>query len=211
MQLHQLEHLIRAAGTMTDQYEFIVVGSQSILGSVERPPVKCLMSNEADLYPKGAGELSDIIDGSLGEGSQFHDTFGYYAQGVDSTTAILPQGWQGRLRRLQTPATNDRIAYCIDVLDLFMAKCAANREKDRAFNVVLLRAGVVDAPSALLRVPDMPIDAAARSHMESLITRLATQAAEAGPLAAWLSRVSRPWVTISGALPTRSGRSDFDG
>ncbi|OOG58045.1 DUF6036 family nucleotidyltransferase [Polaromonas sp. C04] len=184
MQLHQLEHLIRAAGTITDRYEFIVVGSQSILGSVERPPFECLMSNEADLYPKEAEELSDIIDGALGEGSQFHDTFGYYAQGVDSTTAILPQGWQGRLHRLQTPSTNDRIAYCIDVLDLFMAKCAANREKDREFNVVLLRAGLVDAPSALLRVPDMPIDVAARSHMVSLITRLATQAAVSGPLGA---------------------------
>ena len=57
MQLHQLEHLIRAAGTITDRYEFIVVGSQSILGSVERPPLECLMSNEADLYPKDAEEL----------------------------------------------------------------------------------------------------------------------------------------------------------
>ena len=87
MQLHQLEHLIRAAGTITDRYEFIVVGSQSILGSVERPPRECLMSNEADIYPKDAEELWDKIDGALGEGSQFHDTYGYYAQGVDSTTA----------------------------------------------------------------------------------------------------------------------------
>lgn len=184
MQLHQLEHLIRAAGTITDRYEFIVVGSQSILGSVERPPVECLMSNEADLYPNEAEELSDIIDGAIGEGSQFHDTYGYYAQGVDSKTAVLPQGWEGRLHRLQTLATNNRIAYCIDVLDLFMAKCAANREKDREFNVVLIRAGLVDASSALLRVPDMPIDVAARSHMESLIARLARLAAESGPLTA---------------------------
>jgi hypothetical protein len=69
-------------------------------------------------------------------------------------------------------------------LVLFMAKCAANREKDREFYVVLLRAGLVDASSALLRVPDMPIDVAARSHMESLITRLARLAAKSGPLTA---------------------------
>ena len=184
MQLHQLEHLIRAAGTITDRYEFIVVGSQSILGSVERPPLECLMSNEADLYPKDAEELWDKIDGALGEGSQFHDTYGYYAQGVDSTTAVLPHGWEERLNRLQTPGTNGRIAYCIDVLDLFMSKCAANREKDRDFNVVLLRAGLVDVQSALQRVLDMPIDDAARSRMASLITRLATQAATSGPLTA---------------------------
>lgn len=184
MQLHQLEHLIRAAGTITDRYEFIVVGSQSILGSVERPPPECLMSNEADLYPKDAEDLWDKIDGALGEGSQFHDAYGYYAQGVDSTTAVLPQGWEGRLNRLQTPGTNDRIAYCIDVLDLFMSKCAANREKDRDFNLVLLRAGLVNAQGALQLVNDMPIDDAARSRMALLITRLARQAAASGPLKA---------------------------
>ena len=95
---------------------------------------------------------------------------------------MLPLGWEGRLKRLQTPGTNDRVAYCIDVLDLFMSKCAANREKDRDFNLVLLRAGLVDEHSALRRVPAMPVDDAARSRMALLITRLATQAAAPGPL-----------------------------
>ena len=126
MQLQQLEHLIRAASTITGRYEFVVVGSQSILGSVARPPIECLMSTEADIYPKDAEDLSDKIDGALGEGSQFHDTYGYYAQGVDSSTAVLARGWESRLVRLQTPGTSERIAYCIDVLDLFLSKCAAN-------------------------------------------------------------------------------------
>ena len=68
------------------------------------------------------------------------------------------------------------------MLDLFLSKCAANREKDRDFNVVLLRAGLVDEQSALQRVPDMPIDDKARSVMVSLISRLAQQAVAAGPL-----------------------------
>ena len=182
MQLQQLEHLVRAAGTVTDRYEFVVIGSQSILGSVARPPVDCLLSTEVDIYPKDAEELADKIDGALGEGSRFHDTYGYYAQGVDSSTAILARGWESRLVRLQTPGTGERIAYCLDVLDLFLSKCAANREKDRDFNVVLLRAGLVDEQSALQRVPDMPVDDNARSVMASLITRLAKQAMAAGPL-----------------------------
>lgn len=33
-----------------------------------------------------------MIDGSIGELSPFHETFGYYAQGVDETTAVLPEG-----------------------------------------------------------------------------------------------------------------------
>jgi hypothetical protein len=83
---------------------------------------------------------------------------------------------------LQTPGTGERIAYCLDVLDLFLSKCAANREKDRDFNLILLRAGLVDEQSALKRVPDMPVDENARSVMASLISRLAQQAMAAGPL-----------------------------
>ena len=64
-----------------------------------------------------------------------------------------------------------------------MSKCAANRDKDRDFNIVLLRASLVNAQSALLSVSDMPIDDAARSRMALLIARLAAQAAAAGPLA----------------------------
>lgn len=33
----ELEHIIRASADVTDQYEFIIVGSQSILGSVLYP------------------------------------------------------------------------------------------------------------------------------------------------------------------------------
>lgn len=33
----ELEHIIRASADVTDQYEFVIVGSQSILGSVANP------------------------------------------------------------------------------------------------------------------------------------------------------------------------------
>jgi hypothetical protein len=33
-----LEHLIRAASAITDQYEIVVIGSQSILGAIPAPP-----------------------------------------------------------------------------------------------------------------------------------------------------------------------------
>jgi len=77
----QLEHLIRAAAEVTNEYEFVVVGSQSILGAIPNPPPELTMSMEADMYPMRAEEKADRIDGALGEGSPFHDTYGYYAQG----------------------------------------------------------------------------------------------------------------------------------
>lgn len=48
MTREELEHIIRASGDITDQYEFIIVGSQSILGSVPRPEQVFTVSMEAD-------------------------------------------------------------------------------------------------------------------------------------------------------------------
>lgn len=171
MTREELEHLIRAAAEVTGEYEFVVIGSQSILGPIPNPPAELTMSMEADIYPMNAEEKADKIDGALGEGSHFHDTFGYYAQGVDSTTACLPRGWKDRLQRVQSPATNGRIGYCLDVLDLFMAKTAANREKDREFNIALMRHGYVSPQAAIDMAALMPVDDSAKKAMRARIRR----------------------------------------
>jgi len=161
MQRSQLEHLIRAAAEITNQYEFVVIGSQSIVGAIDQPPAECMLSMEADIYPLLAPELADLIDGSIGELSFFHDHFGYYAQGVGPETAHLPKGWKDRLIRLQTPATNERIAYCLDPADLFVSKACAAREKDLAFNRALLSHGVVRLDEVLARAEQLedPVEA----------------------------------------------------
>ncbi|MES2481384.1 MAG: hypothetical protein V4609_05235 [Pseudomonadota bacterium] len=88
----ELEHIIRASGDVTNQYEFVIIGSQSMLGPVPHPEEVFTVSMEADIYPLQAPELADKIDGAIGEGSQFHQTYGYYAQGVGPDTATLPSG-----------------------------------------------------------------------------------------------------------------------
>jgi hypothetical protein len=82
MTREELEHLIRAAAEVTNEYEFVVVGRQSVLGPIPNPPAELTMSMAADIYPMNAEEKADAIDGALGEGSRFHETHGYYAQGV---------------------------------------------------------------------------------------------------------------------------------
>lgn len=172
MQRSQLEHLIRAAGEITNQYEFVVIGSQSILGALASPPPACLLSMEADIYPLQAPALADLIDGSLGEMSLFHEHFGYYAQGVGPETAHLPRGWQDRLVRLQTQGTNLRIAHCLDPLDLFVAKACAAREKDAVFNRALLEHGIVSVRDALQRAGELE-DGAEAARAQAWIRRLA--------------------------------------
>lgn len=176
MTREELEHLIRASAAVTDQYEFVIVGSQSILGAVPNPEAVFTMSAEADIYPLAAPELADRIDGALGEGSQFHETYGYYAQGVGPDTAILPDGWQQRLHRVQSASTNDRVGYCLDLVDLFLSKAAAGRGKDRLFCIALLQHRHVNAAQALARVQDMPLDDSGKRRLRAAITRWARTA-----------------------------------
>ena len=62
MTREQLEHLIRASGVITNQYEFVILGSQSILGAIPNPPALFTMSAEADIYPLQAPALADEIE-----------------------------------------------------------------------------------------------------------------------------------------------------
>jgi hypothetical protein len=50
MQRAQLEHIIRAAAAITGAQEFIIVGSQAILGAFPDAPAELLRSIEADIF-----------------------------------------------------------------------------------------------------------------------------------------------------------------
>lgn len=179
MTREELEHLIRACAVITDQYEFVIVGSQSMLGPVPRPEPAFTVSMEADIYPLQAPELADKIDGAIGEGSHFHETHGYYAQGVGPETAVLPDGWLGRVHRVQNENTNGRVGYCLDLIDLFLSKAVAGREKDREFCMALIRHRYVTEGQALERLPGMPLDMTARRSLSAAIRRWAKAVHEA--------------------------------
>lgn len=180
MTREELEHVIRASADVTDQYEFVIVGSQSILGAVPNPPEVFTMSAEADIYPLQAPELADKIDGAIGEGSQFHQTHGYYAQGVGPQTAVLPEGWMHRVHRVQGPGTRQRVGYCLDLPDLFLSKAAAGRDKDRAFCMALLAHRFVAPATVLALVGAMPVDEAAQRRLRAAIRRWVNALRERG-------------------------------
>jgi hypothetical protein len=107
MKRHQLEHVLRAASQIVEQRDFLVIGSAAILGTYgdEVLPIEASRSEEADLAPfdDPTGEKSAALEGSLGQLSMFHATFGYYADGVDFTTATAPDGWEERLIPFEPP------------------------------------------------------------------------------------------------------------
>lgn len=159
MKREELVHLLRAAARIADP-EMLVIGSQSIHGAFreEELPELTMISREADIaFWNDEDELlSDRLDGAIGELSMFDATHGYYAQGVNITTAVLPDGWRSRLIPFEDPDAGDANAHCLDPHDLALSKLAAGREKDRDFVYALLDARLLDPRVLGVRVGSLP-------------------------------------------------------
>lgn len=164
-----LEHVLRAASAIADEHEFVVIGSQAVLGQFPNAPEALLASVEVDVYPRRAPEKSDLIDGAIGELSTFHQTFGYYAHGVDETTATVPAGWTERLVPVRNENTGGATGWCLEVHDLAISKLVAGRERDLEFVEVLVRERMVDPDllRARLDALDLP-----EARMEMMRRRL---------------------------------------
>lgn len=139
--------MIRAAAEIVRD-EIVVIGSQAILAQHPDAPDGLLFSIEVDVYPRTSPERADEIDGAIGDGSRFHETFGYYAHGVGPETPTAPAGWEERLVRLELSPFHKGdppvVAWCLAAHDLVLAKLAAGREHDYVFAEEALRAGLVD-------------------------------------------------------------------
>lgn len=173
MRREDFEHVLAAAAEVSGHDELVVIGSQAILGSHSDPPATLLVSLEVDVYPLEDPGAAINIDGALGDGSQFHRTFGYYAHAVGPETAKAPSGWQERLVRRDIPqrvASNRRpVAWCLEIHDLVLSKCAAGRERDWEYARQALMAGLLDADVLLARIPDLPVAAETRDHIEKML------------------------------------------
>jgi hypothetical protein len=174
MRRDEFEHVIAAAANVTGHDEFVVIGSQAILGTHPAAPDAMLRSLEADVFPLHRPEDADDIDGALGDGSPFHRTYGYYAHGVGPETAKAPRGWQARLVRVPVPARvksgRSPVAWCLEVHDLVLSKCVAGRERDWEFAAEALRAGLVRPDVLLARIDDLPVDTEMRNHIGQMLS-----------------------------------------
>lgn len=174
MRRPQLEHIIRAATGITGATEFVVIGSQAILGQFPEAPDELLVSIELDVFSFRDPADSDLIDGSIGEGSPFHQTFGYYAHGVAEETAILPEGWRERLVPVRNENTGGASGLCLEVHDLAVSKLVAGREKDFEFVSGLLRHGLAQANVVLERLRGTELDENRRDVCRARLGRLAS-------------------------------------
>jgi hypothetical protein len=167
----QLEHIIRAACTVANDDELIVIGSQSVLGQYPFAPAELTRSLEADVYPKNHPDRADLIDGALGELSMFHQTFGYYADGVGESTATLPRGWAERLIPVNNANTLGKTGWCLELHDLLIAKYVAGRDKDLRFTAAAAGHGLADRVTLLGRLEQTEVSDELRLQMRQAIDR----------------------------------------
>lgn len=152
----ELEEAIRHATRVTQQREVLVIGSQAILGTYNETqlPERASLSEEVDIAPITDDKdytLATIIDAELGEWSQFHQDHGFYVQGVNVATAVLPNGWEARTVQVAPDGPDGALARCLDPHDLCAAKLVRGEAKDLEFVDALVEAGLID-PASLVRI-----------------------------------------------------------
>ena len=144
----QLEHIIRAACSITGEDNIVIIGSQAILASFPDTTLPDILTQsiEADVFylSEKNQELSNLIDGTIGELSIFQDTYGIYAHGVGKETAVLPPGWEERLVKLSSSNTSGYTGLCLDPYDLCISKLIAYRKKDIDYVKALLSSKIID-------------------------------------------------------------------
>lgn len=156
MKLDELQHVLRASAAIAQENSMVVVGSQAILLLLDAPP-----------------ERADLIDGAIGMHSSFHETFGYFADGVGPETAVMPADW---MTRSSLHYVGDVTAICPELHDLVVSKCVAGREKDADFVRELLRLDLVGVPTLKERVAMLDGAKHPQAHILAWIDRRAIEA-----------------------------------
>ena len=140
-----IAHMLRAAAAITGRTSFVMVGTGAVIAQLRDVPLALTQTREIDIHAEdGDAAVSDLIDGTIGEGSQFDETFGYYAHGVEEGTASLPRDWRSRAVRLPLEDQPGVSCTCPDVSDIALSKVVAWRDKDRAWLLAAVSAGLLD-------------------------------------------------------------------
>jgi hypothetical protein len=168
MKKQELDHVLRAAGRITGERQFTIIGSQSLHGKYPDLADEIVKSVEVDLLAAKRPGRTEWLN-AIGVYSKFHETFGYYADPVDEKTATLPKGWKGRLVNLPPGDTEGVKGLCLEPHDLAIAKYVASREKDLVFTGELARRGILSEERLLSLLDQTPIDEQMRNRVRDQI------------------------------------------
>jgi hypothetical protein len=161
-------------------------------------PESARASPEIDAFPENAkiweleeaartteGEpsvASEHIDGLFGESSQFHHTHGFYIDGVDETTAKLPQGWQVRAIKVRTEVAG-RTVYGVAPApeDLIASKVARLDDRDKLFVEAIQAQRPLDLDLVVQRIRETRLHPAIEQRAIAYIRSLKPEDNPKGP------------------------------
>lgn len=143
MLLSQFFHIARASCAVANVEYVAVFGSNAILPWLDDLGIRDMrefidptdVSRELDLCVGDGSDdrLNTLIDGTIGELSQFDETFGIYAHPNPIEGLFrAPSSWQKRTRIEREPVSGIRIIVP-HYLDLAISKIIAGRPKDMVF------------------------------------------------------------------------------
>jgi hypothetical protein len=155
----RVDHILRAAGAITGKTKFVLIGSAAIAAWRADIPEVMAMSRDVDLFAydtPDAAEVADTLYGAIGQASPFDDEFGYYCDGVDELTAVLPTDWEKRARTYANAATNGVEALVPEPNDIALSKAVAWREKDVAWLRAAIAHRIIDVDAMCTRIAFLP-------------------------------------------------------
>ena len=174
--LEDLERVVRTLAREFQTNEVFIIGSQAILASMPDAPDLARESPEIDAFPGNArvweiaqGEIepgvrhiaSEHIFKNFGFGSQFHDTHGFFIDGVDETTAMLPRGWQSRALKAEIEVDGKVVeGIAPSAVDLIVSKLARLDPKDRKFVEAIHKAKPLDLKLVEERIRETGMESA---------------------------------------------------
>jgi hypothetical protein len=191
-----LEHTVRAIATEFKTDSVFIIGSQAILLALPDPPPEMTISPEIDAFPANAKiwemqekakhpdanpEASEQINALFGEGSLFHETHGFYIDGVDENTAVLPRDWRSRaiVRKVEVC---DRVVTAVVPCpeDVIVSKLARMDEKDRRFVEAYHAVRPLDAQVIEQRIRSSRMELAVAERAVAYIQMLARKSGHRG-------------------------------
>jgi hypothetical protein len=169
---NQLQHVILEIGQRFGITDFHIIGSAAILAALPNPPEGALTATrDVDVIPPHDDErMADRISFVLGEASDFDREYGYFAQGVTSSTPrYAPTGWKARAIPIRV---DQYTGWCMDPHDLVLSKLGAGREKDLTFAKSVANLGLLRRDELLLRIAAVPCGDDERRVLEARIRPL---------------------------------------
>src|SRR3970040_280309 len=113
MKKQQVDHVLRAAGRITGRKQFVIIGSQALHGQYPERDDDIVRCAEVDLIAADSPARTEWLN-AIGVHSPFHETFGYYADPVDESSAVLPRGWKSQLVDLPSGDAEGVWGLCLD-------------------------------------------------------------------------------------------------